>query len=81
MTWEYFCLNLGKSGVMADTRICRWVEEVLGRFAGPIETGMLVTSAAKVPRISPVQLDHSIWTYMNTRDARSPRPSSRHGTG
>ncbi len=67
VTWEYFCLNLGRPGLMADSRICRWVEDVLGRSVGPIETRTLVMSAAKVLRISPVQLDHSIWTYMGAR--------------
>ena len=68
VTWEYFCLNLGKPGVLADTWLCRWMEGVLGRAAGPIETRALMVSAAKVLRVSPVQLDHSIWTYMSTRD-------------
>jgi hypothetical protein len=66
--WEYFCLNLGKPGVTADVRTCRWVEDVVGRPAGQIETQALIMSVAKARRISPIQLERSISAYTTARE-------------
>jgi hypothetical protein len=74
VTWDYFGMNLGKAGVRADTCICGWVGDVLARSVEPIEARALVMAAAKGLKMSPIQLDYSIWKLSTSG------PADRGGT-
>ncbi len=61
--WAYLLMLVGQPGVKADTWICRFVAEAVGR---PVDAGTaerLVREAADRLGVPSSQLDHAIWRY------------------
>ena len=71
VTWTYFGMLLGVSGVKADTWIVRFVRDAVGRSLTPIEAEALVSAAAAELSVPDSQLDHAIWQAARSSARRS----------
>jgi hypothetical protein len=65
VTWEYCGMNLGQPGVKADTWICRFVAQAIGRPVESAEARGLVMEAAVRLGKKVIELDYSIWFLMS----------------
>lgn len=70
VTWSYFMMLLGSSGVKADTWIIRFVSSAVGRQVSSAEAAALVTQAARARGHDPSQLDHAIWLRARSGNSR-----------
>jgi hypothetical protein len=71
-TWHYLCMlagneNLGKP----DVHITKFVRQVLGYKPTKPEIVRLLQEAATILKISPKELDHSIWSYVRNKPRQS----------
>ncbi|WP_344812898.1 hypothetical protein [Microlunatus aurantiacus] len=71
VTWTYFGMLLGVSGVKADTWIVRFVRDAVGRSVTPTEAEALVSAAAAELSVPDSQLDHAIWQAARSSARRS----------
>lgn len=69
VTWKYLLMLVGKPGIKADTWICRFTSNAIGRHVSWTEAEALLHEAAKVLKVSPTDLDHAVWSYMSRQRA------------
>lgn len=67
VTWAYFGMCLGKSGIKADTWITRFVDEAVGRKAPVEEATQILLDTAQRLGLDPIKLDYALWYHMRRR--------------
>lgn len=61
--YSYFLMLLGVQGVKADTLVTAWVERAIGvNGLSQLEVERLVTESADQLGVSPIVVDHTIWS-------------------
>ena len=61
--YSYFLMLLGVQGIKADTLVTAWVERAIGiKGLTQLEVERLVTESADQLDVSPIVVDHTIWS-------------------
>ena len=67
VTWEYFLMLLGITGVKADVHIRAFVNRATGNDVTAGQARELVKGAARTLDVSATVLDHAIWAHERAR--------------
>lgn len=63
VTWGYFGMLLGLSGVKADTWLVRVVAAAVGSSRDPAQAAIITKAAAVDLGVDPIHLDHATWSW------------------